>query len=104
MAAEPQASVDEPAAAAAVPMTDEGEGDFDGDAEGEEEDGGFEVETILKMRVGVNGELEYLLKWKGWSADFNSWEPRSNLACDDLLVCLSHALPARTNSLARCSG
>lgn len=27
----------------------------------------------------------YLIKWKGWSHDYNTWEPESNLHCSDLL-------------------
>ena len=27
----------------------------------------------------------YLIKWKGWSHEYNSWEPRSNLSCKKLL-------------------
>ena len=27
----------------------------------------------------------YLIKWKGWSHEYNSWEPRSNLSCKKIL-------------------
>lgn len=31
-------------------------------------------------------DVEYfLIKWKSWSNVFNSWEPRSNLGCEELI-------------------
>ena len=27
----------------------------------------------------------YLIKWKGWSHDYNTWEPKSNLHCPSLI-------------------
>jgi len=27
----------------------------------------------------------FLIKWKGWANVFNSWEPRSNLGCEELI-------------------
>ena len=45
--------------------------------EGEEE---YEVEEILgSRRKGRTRNLEYLVKWKGWSAAHNSWEPKGNI-------------------------
>ncbi|CAH8538954.1 unnamed protein product [Schistosoma bovis] len=44
----------------------------------------FEVEDILDMRT-INGEPEYLIKWKGHSPSKNTWEPQSNLNCPVLL-------------------
>ena len=45
------------------------------DEEGEE---AYEVEKILDSKYS-RGRLEYLVKWKGYGPEHNSWEPESNL-------------------------
>ena len=46
----------------------------------------FEVEHIVKSRVGKHGRKEYLVKWKGYSDRENTWEPEGNLkACKGIL-------------------
>ncbi|XP_072312377.1 chromobox protein homolog 7 [Eucyclogobius newberryi] len=38
----------------------------------------FAVESILKKRV-KKGSVEYLLKWKGWTPKYSTWEPDEHI-------------------------
>jgi len=38
----------------------------------------FAAECILKKRVRKQ-RVEYLVKWKGWSPKYNTWEPEENI-------------------------
>lgn len=44
----------------------------------------FSVEKIVSKKV-VGGKTQYMLKWKGYDSDENTWEPEENLDCQDLL-------------------
>ncbi|KAF9553805.1 hypothetical protein EC968_010130, partial [Mortierella alpina] len=39
----------------------------------------YEVEEILNHRNSSKGKgVEYLVKWKGYSSEFDTWEPEEN--------------------------
>jgi len=44
----------------------------------------FEVEEILDVRKHY-GKTQYLIKWKGYPLSDASWEPESNLNCQELI-------------------
>ena len=52
-------------------------------AEPEEEE--YVVEKVVDKRVGKNGKIEYLLKWKGYNNKDNTWESRENIYCTNLI-------------------
>uniref|UniRef100_A0A673MJE4 Chromobox protein homolog 8-like n=1 Tax=Sinocyclocheilus rhinocerous TaxID=307959 RepID=A0A673MJE4_9TELE len=62
----------------------------------------FAAESIIKRRIR-RGRMEYLVKWKGWSQKYSTWEPEENILderlfarsgetsnCDSWLPCLKN--------------
>ena len=49
------------------------------------DDEDFVVERVLDKRLGRSGKVEYLLKWRGYDDDDNTWEPADYLDCTDLI-------------------
>lgn len=45
----------------------------------QESTGVFYIGVILNRRISSNGKREYFIKWKDYSAAYNSWEPYENL-------------------------
>ena len=39
----------------------------------------YKIEEILKKRKKKSGEVEVLVKWKGWPSKFNSWIPEKQV-------------------------
>lgn len=46
----------------------------------------YEVEKIIESRENKKGKKEYLVRWKGYGAKDDTWEPESNLKCPTLLA------------------
>lgn len=64
-------------------MSDESEEEpWDGDGESEDE---YEVDKIIEMRMKKNGTREFLVHWKKWSSEYDTWEPEANLSCPDII-------------------
>ncbi|KAF5725768.1 chromo domain-containing protein LHP1 isoform X2 [Tripterygium wilfordii] len=89
---------------------EEGEGGVDGEErEGEEEeeerpklaDGFYEIEAIRRRRVR-KGELQYLIKWRGWPETANTWEPLENLqSIPDVVDAFEESLQSGKSSRKR---
>uniref|UniRef100_A0A3B5K5X2 Chromobox homolog 8a (Pc class homolog, Drosophila) n=1 Tax=Takifugu rubripes TaxID=31033 RepID=A0A3B5K5X2_TAKRU len=45
----------------------------------------FAAESIIKRRIR-RGRWEYLVKWKGWSQKYNTWEPEENILDERLFA------------------
>ena len=61
---------------------EEKENEDDDEEESEDDEGEFEVEEIRdkriekkKSRLRPKGEVQYLIKWKGYGEECNTWEP-----------------------------
>ena len=55
---------------------------WDGDGESDDE---YEVEKILDMRTKKNGTREFLVSWKKWTSEHDTWEPEANLKCQEII-------------------
>ncbi|XP_031502602.1 chromo domain-containing protein LHP1-like isoform X1 [Nymphaea colorata] len=49
------------------------------------DEGFYEIEDVRKKRTR-KGQVQYLIKWRGWPETANTWEPEENLqSCRDIL-------------------
>ena len=46
------------------------------------EEENYEVDDIVNHRFR-KGKAEYLIRWKNYTADDDTWEPEANLDCPD---------------------
>ena len=51
-----------------------------------EEEGSYEVGKIVSMKEKKNGRREFLVRWKGFGPEDDTWEPEEHLNCDDLIA------------------
>lgn len=93
---------------------DEGEGDEEEEEEEDDEEEGkgdeerpkldegfFEIEAIRRKRVR-KGQLQYLIKWRGWPETANTWEPLENLqSCSDVIDAFEESLRSGKSSRKR---
>lgn len=45
----------------------------------------YEVEKIVEDRQGSNGETIFRIRWKGYQAHQDTWEPKASLSCNELI-------------------
>ncbi|KAK0600183.1 hypothetical protein LWI29_012564 [Acer saccharum] len=56
------------------------------------DDGFYEIEAVRRRRVR-KGQLQYLIKWRGWPETANTWEPLENLqSCSDVIDAFEESL------------
>ncbi|KAG9271344.1 M-phase phosphoprotein 8 isoform X4 [Astyanax mexicanus] len=66
-----------------------------GDSEQDEEEDVYEVERIIDMRV-EDGEILYRVRWKNYSSDDDTWEPKAHLEdCTEVLLAYERVLAER---------
>ncbi|XP_017326057.1 M-phase phosphoprotein 8 isoform X1 [Ictalurus punctatus] len=66
-----------------------------GDSEQDEEEDVYEVERIIDMRV-EDGEVLYRVRWKNYSSDDDTWEPKAHLEdCSEVLLAYERTLAER---------
>ncbi|CAF0725171.1 unnamed protein product [Adineta steineri] len=58
----------------------------DSDTNSDVEEDEYIVEKVLEMRTTKKGKVQYLLKWKGFSHNENTWEPAEHLECPELVA------------------
>ena len=59
--------------------------------------GEYVVEKVVKKRVTKNGKTQYLLKWKGYGSEENTWEPVEHIYCVDKVKQFEQKLKEKEN-------
>uniref|UniRef100_A0A3Q3KP11 Chromo domain-containing protein n=1 Tax=Monopterus albus TaxID=43700 RepID=A0A3Q3KP11_MONAL len=55
----------------------------------------FAAESIIKRRIR-KGRIEYLVKWKGWSPKYSTWEPEENILDSRLFAAFEQSSSTQT--------
>ncbi|CAI9781653.1 unnamed protein product [Fraxinus pennsylvanica] len=64
-------------------------------------DGYYEIEAVRRKRVR-KGQVQYLIKWRGWPEAENTWEPVKNLLqCSDVIDAFEESLITGKSRSAR---
>jgi len=50
-----------------------------------EEKGNYEVAKIVDFKKKISGKREFLVRWKGYTWEDDTWEPEENLDCVELI-------------------
>ncbi|OVA15762.1 Chromo domain/shadow [Macleaya cordata] len=65
------------------------------------DEGFYEIEDVRRKRVR-KGQVQYLIKWRGWPETANTWEPLENLqSCSEVIDAFEESLIASKNKLSR---
>ena len=64
-------------------------------------DAEYEVERIVEMRTKKDGTREFLVHWKRWSSDHDTWEPEEHLNCADLIEKFTQRVEEAKNSTVK---
>lgn len=59
--------------------------------------GEYVVEKVVDKRVTKNGKTQYLLKWKGYGSEENTWEPVEHIYCVDKVKQFEQKLKEKEN-------
>merc|ERR1739838_998652 len=63
----------------------------------------YEVQDIVDDKI-ENGEKYYLIRWKGFAADDDTWEPISNLECPDNIANYEKQKKEKKNDARKSAG
>lgn len=57
----------------------------------------YVVEKVVDKRIKNHGKIEYLLKWKGYGSEHNTWEPVEHIYCRHKIKQFEQKLKAKQN-------
>ncbi|XP_056642274.1 chromobox protein homolog 5-like isoform X1 [Diorhabda sublineata] len=57
----------------------------DDDLQNDEDDSQYEVEKIIEEKI-IRGIRHYLIRWKGYEEESDTWEPEDTLNCPDIIA------------------